>query len=52
MLGQPPARRVDDDQTDNEKADTGKDLDTTLSASEATWPGGAMTRTRPNVYRP
>ena len=30
MLGQPPARRVDDDQTDNEKGDTGKDLDTTL----------------------
>ena len=30
MLGQPPARSVDDDQTDHKKADTGKDLDTTL----------------------
>ena len=30
MLGQPPARSVDDEQTDHEKGDTGKDLDTTL----------------------
>jgi hypothetical protein len=30
MLGQPPARRVDDDQTETEKGDTGKDVDTTL----------------------
>ena len=30
MLGEPPARSVDDDQTDHEKADTDKDLDTTL----------------------
>jgi hypothetical protein len=27
MLGQPPARSVDDAQTDHEKGDTGKDLD-------------------------
>ena len=30
MLGHPPARSVDDDQTDHEKGDTCKDLDTTL----------------------
>ncbi len=30
VLGQPPARSVDDDQTDHKKGDTGKDLDTTL----------------------
>jgi hypothetical protein len=30
MLGQPPAGCVDDAQTDHEKADTDKDLDTTL----------------------
>jgi hypothetical protein len=30
MLGQPPARSVDDAQTDHEKADSDKDLDTTL----------------------
>lgn len=30
VLGQPPARSINDDQTDRKKGDTGKDLDATL----------------------
>jgi hypothetical protein len=52
MLAQPPARSVDDAQTDHEKADSDKDLDATLLRLGGDLAGGARTRTRPNVNRP